>query len=65
MLPGRWDDEGILLPPRDTRRIEALRRAADLFRRGASEKREFATLLAGEAAMSEAWLRDLVGELRS
>jgi len=63
--PRRWDDQDILLPPRDTRRIEALRRAADLFRRGVSEKGEFATLLAGEKSMSEAWLRDLVGELRS
>jgi hypothetical protein len=62
--PESWASDSLLLPPRDQQRIEALRRARDLYERGRAEKRRFAELLAQSRMMAEAWLRDFVNELR-
>lgn len=62
--PGKWLDDECLLPPRDQTCLQALRVAYDLFEYGQSTQVEFAQLLSKDSAVSEKWLRRLIGELK-
>lgn len=64
--PDRWRDERIALPDRSGARLEALRLAAHLYEAGRQRETrfQFARELSRQPAMSHAWFRDLIRELK-
>ena len=62
--PKAWGSELILEPPREESNLKALRRAYDLYLLGQQEKRLFSNLLSKENAITEAWFRNLISDLR-
>ena len=62
--PDSWNDEEILLPPREEENLKALRRAYDLFILGRKEKILFSDMLCREKALNKEWFRRLINELR-
>lgn len=63
----RWGHEDALIPPRDEKRLMALRGAVQLYDLGkdGAERSLFARALAEQPEMSEPWLRGLVLELKA
>ena len=56
--PETWNDEQILLPPREKERLQALRMAYDIYHRGLQEKLTFSKELAKLPEYKEKWLRE-------
>ncbi len=62
--PASWNQESILLPPRDEDNLQALAQAFAVYRLGMRHRTRFAERLSGLQEIREAWLRALVGDLR-
>lgn len=56
--PEMWNDENILLPPREKERLEALRTAYDIYLIGLQETATFSKEIAKTPEYKEKWIRD-------
>ena len=60
----KWGDDSMLDPPRDKKRLEALRTAYDIYQVSLTEKYQFVKELAKLQEYKEPWLRAISSELR-
>ena len=63
--PEKWNDEEMLNPPREKKRLEALRTAYDIYQQGLTDKNVFSKELAKLQEYKEPWLRNIALELKN
>lgn len=62
--PERWDNEKMLLPPREEGNIKALKQAYEIYNLGREQSGLFADKLATLQEFREPWLRSLANEIK-
>lgn len=63
--PEKWGSDEILLPPRESSNLQALKQAYLVYCLGLEQKQQFAEKLATTQEFKDSWLRSMASELKN